>query len=414
VRADAALADRHASVREAARAWRAAGILDDAGLTEVEALLPDDRVRVGPVFRVLLFLFTLIAVLAAGGFVFALIGSVAHVHSWPPFAIVSLLFGLLALVLTEVQTGSMKRAQGGTEAATSLATLCLLLGSAGIWLFGVLDLDPEPSMAFFMTLVAVACFAAAWRWGYPIYGAFSALAFLAAFAFLPLATGTPTAIHLVPAVRVAWIVLALAGIALLPRAMDSPRLPPAQRHIATATLLVLLVGLYTAVDISSFSGYWIEAFSLLRFSGSPPPPPSAPLRYTAMAATALVPGLLIAWGLVARRRPVLILGMLLAGCAAVSLRRFIHVAPLWVILSVSGGLLIALALLVRRFLDRGEGHERSGLTAEPPLEGKERARLLELIAATAAFTPAARDLPSEPAYHGKGGEFGGGGSNSEF
>lgn len=414
MRADAALADRHAAVREAARAWREAGILNDDGLKEVEALFPDDRFRVGPVFRVLLFIFTLIAVQAAGGFVFALMSSVSHAWKAGPYAVASLLLGLLALALTEVQIGSMRRAQGGTEAATSFAALSLLLGSAGLWLFGVLKLDDERGLAFFMALVAIALFAAAWRWGYPLYGALSAAALLAMIAFLPLSTGSDTASRLVPAVRVAWIALALIGIALLPRAADSARLPPAQRRIATGALLAFLAGLYLAVDISSFSGYWLEAFSLLRFSGSPPPPPSAPLRYTAMAATALVPALTIAWGLVSRRRPVLVLGMLLAGCAAVSLRRSIHLAPLWVILTVSGALLIAVALLVRRFLEGGKDHERNGLTAEPPLEGKERARLLELIAATAAFTPAARDLPSEPSYQGKGGEFGGGGSNSEF
>ncbi|HSU81014.1 MAG TPA: hypothetical protein VLR69_01285, partial [Thermoanaerobaculia bacterium] len=64
----AALADRNASVRAAARAWKEAGAIDVEALAAIEAAYPDDRQGVGPVFRVLLFLFTLISVSGAFGF----------------------------------------------------------------------------------------------------------------------------------------------------------------------------------------------------------------------------------------------------------------------------------------------------------------------------------------------------------
>ncbi len=57
--AEAVRADRNDAIREAARTWKKAGAIDEASLKAIEAAYPDDRVRVGPVFRVLLFLFTL-------------------------------------------------------------------------------------------------------------------------------------------------------------------------------------------------------------------------------------------------------------------------------------------------------------------------------------------------------------------
>lgn len=414
MRVDAALADRNAAVRQAARDWQESGILSAAGLKAVEELYPDDRVRVGPVMRVLLFVFTLIAIYGADGFVTALIHSATDSEWGAGYATSSCLLGFLVLVATEAQIGPMKRRQGGSEAASSLAALTLLLWGVGFWIFGVLHFDSEGALAPFLLLVALTFLAGAWRWGYPLYGALATAALLGAVAYLPLASGSGMQEKLVLGVRVAWILLALAGIALLPRWSDSRRLPPAQREIAAASLLVLLLGLYLAVEISSFSGYWLEAAALLRFSGTPPPPPPALLRFLSMTLTALVPAGLVAWGLIARRRWVLLLGLVLAGYAAGSLRRFIHVAPLWVVLTLAGGVLLALAILVRRTLDRGPNQERSGLTAEPPLGGKDRARLIELIATTAHFTPEARDLGAEPAFQGKGGEFGGGGSTSDF
>ncbi len=94
---DAAQADRNAAVRAAARGWKQAGAIDDAALAAVEAAYPDDRQRLGPVFRVLVFLFTLIAINGGCGFVWALINSL---RSAPPAIL--LVFGVALLVLTEI------------------------------------------------------------------------------------------------------------------------------------------------------------------------------------------------------------------------------------------------------------------------------------------------------------------------
>lgn len=394
----AALASRNASVRTAARAWHKARLLRSDGLLAIEAELPDDRVRVGPVFRVLLFLFTLIAAGAATGFVFALVsfgrGSGAVIVS------ICWTLAVVAIFATEFQIQALKRAQGGTEAATSFAALVLLLAGVAGWVYEVAHLADRDATRLLFAFAMVACAAAAWRWGYPLYGAFAAAALLGLLSTLP-------------AGRLLIAVVAILAIFLLPRHVDSVRLPPALRDTVLGALLVCLAGLYLAVDVSSVRWRWLELPRLV--AGYAPDPHASPwtLR-AALAATVLVPALYVAWGLRGRRRPVLVLGLFLAACAATSVRLYIHLAAPWVVLSVAGMLLIAVALVVRRYLDGGEDHERFGFTAEPPLEGQERQRLLELVAATAALTPAARALPQEPGFRGQGGNFGGAGSNSDF
>ena len=108
---DAAQADRNAAVRAAARGWKQAGAIDEAALAAVEAAYPDDRHRLGPVFRVLVFLFTIIAINGGCGFVWALINSAGDA---PPPALL-LVFGVALLVLTELQITKMRRAQGGAR-----------------------------------------------------------------------------------------------------------------------------------------------------------------------------------------------------------------------------------------------------------------------------------------------------------
>jgi uncharacterized membrane protein YgcG len=98
----------------------------------------------------------------------------------------------------------------------------------------------------------------------------------------------------------------------------------------------------------------------------------------------------------------------------VTLRHYVHLAPLWALLTASGALLMIAVFALRRYLDSGPDQERHGFTAEPLFEDLRRQRLLEAGAAVLSLSPEARPLHQEPGFTGGGGEFGGGGSSSEF
>ena len=397
MRPEADLANRNASVRSAARGWKKAGAIDDAALSAIENAVPDDRVRVGPVFRVLLFVFTLITVNAGYGFVWAILESAISGRDGDIFTVLAFLAAAALIALTEIQTGRMRRAQGGTEAATSFMAVGYLLGGSAWTAFDTLSLPAKTAIPLLLLLGSALFAAAAWRWGFSFYAALSAAALLGALAFLPGA-------------RLLWIALPLAATPVLLRLADSVWHPPAHRSAAMAALIVGLAGVYFAVHLASFDLGLIEAIpdfkGFLRFQAAPG------LRWLSIAATALFPVALLAYA-VRSRRPLLLLGIATAIASLVTLRQYIHVAPLWVVLTLSGAATAALALGLRRWLDSGPARERMGFTAEPLFDDVSGQRALEIGAALVTLSPSARP-DAEPGFQGGGGEFGGGGSSSSF
>jgi hypothetical protein len=396
MRADVARADRNAAVRAAARSWRRAGVIDDVTLTAIEAEAPDDRVRVGPVFRVLLFIFTLIAITAAFGFV-AIIADIEEQSA----ALVAIVSGIALAVITEVQTGPLRRAQGGTEAATSFAALVFLCGGAAWFLTeaGTLSWPDRLDLVALGLLGAALAGGAAWRWGFPLYAGAAMASLLFSLAFLP-------------AARWQWIAVPLAFAPVFLRLSDSPRLPPAHRAACTVALLVGLAGLYLAVHLGSVDagltedvGGWVRegptGWKLIP-------------RWLSILATALVPAAFLGLGLRQRRRPLLLLGL---AAGAVSLATFYYYAepgPLWLFLTLCGLAAIAAALAIRRFLDAAPDHERGGFTAEPLFDDPEAGERLETAASVVTLTPEARAAHEEPGFKGEGGEFGGGGASGSW
>lgn len=386
-----ALADRNGSVRAAARAWKKAGAIDAEALAAVEKAYPDERQGMGPVFRVLLFLFTLISIGGAFGFFEISVDSSLRTYALP---VLLLLFGAGLIVATEYQITGMKRARGGVEAATSLAGIGFLAGFI-FWISykgGLKDDD-----AFAVALLATACLlaGAAWRWGYPLYAGAAMAAFLGGFLAFPGA-------------RLVWIVVPLIAAPVLTRLSESPRLPPSHRDSCAFALGVALAGLYTAVHLGSLDSHLLEDWHHGWL------PSSAILRGLSIAATALVPVIYLAIGLRSRRYVFLLLGVGTGVASLVTLRYYVHLAPIWVVLILSGAALVAVVLVLRRYLASGPGKERNGYTAEPLFEEMGRRRMLEAGAAVVSLSPDARPVHEEPKFAGEGGSFGGGGSSSEF
>jgi len=242
--------------------------------------------------------------------------------------------------------------------------------------------------------------AAAWRWGYPLYAGLAAVALLGAVAYLPFG-------------RVFWIVLPLLAAPFLLRLADSERLPPAHRDSCNAVLFVGLAGLYIAVHFGSFKiGLIEELGDFTRRSG--PASASGLLWWFSAIGTAVVPIAFLAIAVRTRRYPFLLAGLGTAVASLVTLRYYVHLAPLWVVLTVSGIALVAGVFALRRFLDSGLDKERAGFTAEPLFEDLARLRLLEAAATVVSLSPEARTMHEESRFTGGGGEFGGGGASTEF
>jgi hypothetical protein len=392
MRAELALAQRFAVVRRTARDWRRAGAIDDACVAEVETRYPDTRVRRGPVARVLFFIFVSIIVLALVAFVAFSINPSDRTLKW-----LFLVAGLALAAPTEFQQGRMRFDGCGSEAATSLFALVFVVSSAA----GFLDISWNSSghLAGFLLVAALLCAAAAWRWGYPLYALASAGCLFGA-----IACDKENA-------RAIWVIVALALLAGAVRYWDDDRLPVHVRTSLESLAAASLCALYAAGNRYLFDQGFLRGrtFADAAVAGREV---AGIGRILSSVVTAIIPVAVLAWGLLRRRRLLIDLGLAFTALSLVTLRFYVHLGPLWLVLGESGAAVVVLAIGADRFL---RGRDRFGLTADPLFEDQQKLNLLKAAAVIGTLSPdsaPAKELG--PEFKGGGGQYGGGGASGEF
>jgi hypothetical protein len=379
MRPDVEAADRRDDVRSAARGWYRAGAIERATLEAILKDHPDDRSRARPAFRALFFLFTLVA----AGSAFAVL-AINEVSVGALFWV----FALASIALTEVQVGTLRRSSGGAEEATALLAFGFSI-AAFAWSLGE---APDGSFRWRVLCVSAAALAAAaaFRWGISLFGALAAASLFLAMSFWSGA-------------RTFWVLAALALVAPLLSASVSPRLAPSHRRAADAALVIVLAALYFAVHLGSYDGGLLEGSYIADRPGRP----------LHIAGTAVLPLLVLAGGILLRRPLLLRMAVILGVASLVTLRFYVQVAPLWVVLTVSGASAVALGMILNRYLEAGADRERRGFTAKPLFSERSPARAVEAGLAM-ALTPASATAGKAERFEGAGGKFGGGGASGTY
>jgi hypothetical protein len=360
-------------------------MIDTETLAQTERTYADDRSRVGPAFRALLFLFTFVAVVSTFGLL--LLGRV------PPGGAL-LAMSIACLMATEVQTGRFKRSGAGAEEATAFLAVVFALSTTA-WMF--IDATQDIPWRLFAFVAAVAWALAAWRWGSWPYGV---LATLSAFGM---------SVYM-PATRPIWIVTAGLLAPLLHTLSRSSQASPSQRRACDAALLTVFTAVYLAVHLGSYDSHLLEGPTWAWSSDFKLPFPG---RWFFIASTAITPVLLWIVGIQWRFAIFYRSAVVLVVVSVVTLRFYVHVAPLWSVLILCGIAAITIGLLTRRFLESGRGGERHGFTAKPLGEISSQARAMEMGLAT-TLEPGAPEAPDDSTSFGEGGEFGGGGAGRKF
>jgi hypothetical protein len=381
--ADAA---RVGEVREAAQAWREAGAIDAPTLEAIRSAYPESRPELSKAWTVLIFFLVTMAVHTVSFGVFAAF----RMES----AAVVIFLGAVLAIGADFLRGS-RFAGNGSDAAVSFWAIAYLLVGVGFSL-GEAWHDEAATIT---TILAgtVALFAAACiRWGFAIYGTLAAAALFGLLGRFP-------------GGRLWWIVGAAALLALAFRNLDRAALAPPHRGAVAGVFAVAAIALYVAFNRVSVDEHWVEA--LLRSTSHSAAPAHGLLRALSTAATALLPPAFVAWGIRTRRTLILDLGLAFTAASLVTLRYYVHLAPLWVILTLAGAALVLGALGVNRRLRRSPGGESLGFTADP-LFGR-RSEGIQAAAVVAGFTPAPAPAQAGDLTTG-GGRFGGGGSSGDF
>ncbi len=382
MRPDAAAADRDHSVRTAALEWPG---LAAATLARIDALYPDDRSRSGPAFRGLLFVFALLAGGAATG-----LAAVVFQSPW-----VAVVMGAVLLAATEAQVGAWRRADGGAEAATAFLGVALLPLGVALVLEDAFHPREVVLARVALALAVVVCCLAARRWGLSFLAVMGAAALLALLASLPRG-------------RLLWLAIASFGTVPLLRATTARRFPPSHRLAFAGALVVLLGAGYLAVNVWSLDSGWIERI------GDQTANASAWLRALAVIATAALPALTLTAGIVRRRRLLLWAGAAMAVASAVTLRHYVHIGPLWLLLTAAGTILVAVALVVRRAIVSRVGSERWGFSVAPNDAGQRLENAAASAVSMAVLTPEVQPAEPKPDLTPGGGQFGGGGASDSF
>ncbi len=391
MRPDLAAARRRAVVRDAARAWRSAGAIDENALRAIEERYADDRVSQSPVWRALIFLFVCVIASSLAGILFTVLRP-----SKDSSAFLALAFGIALAGATEVQQGRRRFDGTGGEAATSLASVVSLIA-------GVALLLPRSAPDLRLGAIGLASSllwgAAWWRWGFPIY---------AVFAWVSALLGAG---QVVGAIRIFWLLSAAAATVIAWRIENWPSLAPPHRTGWTLIFAAAVASAYAAVNLFSLDH---EILERLRPDAALAPPYLRAIRLLFAAATALLPLAVLAAGLRSRRRIAIDTGLALAALSLLTMHAYVHLGPLWLVLAETGVAAVLLAMIAERFLSQGNGHERFGLTAEPLFEDERRVRHVTAAATAVIASPAARPAAEAPEFTPGGGTYGGGGASGTF
>jgi len=387
-------AETAAELLAAARGWRAAGLIGETAFSAISADLSSSGPRLGEIWRVLVFICVLVGVSTA-----TVIGFISFgVRSAGGVGVTLLIFGVALATITDIVIDRSSFQPTGAEAATSLLSVGYLCAAVFV-LLDDLHLGGHGALRLTYPWCASVFALAAWRWGFRLYAG------VAALCVLLLASQFPGA-------RAIWIAVAVLLAAWATVARTTRELTPSHRGGVDLVRIVALAAIYLAVNYYSVDKGFIEEIG--RIAGAPPHHAGGVGLLLAGIGSALYPLAVLAWGLRARDRTLIGLGILAAALSLTTIRFYIHVAPLWVVLAASGAALAGTSLLLERWLRSGVDAERFGFSAAPLYDEGRRERLLP-VAAALALAPAARVLPDEQTgVAGKGGAFGGGGATGSF
>jgi hypothetical protein len=393
MRPDSAAWERAAEVHEAARGWLGAGAIDPATERRIRGAFPDPCITPTVVWRVLTAVMLAAVILCTFGAVALAIGRTAD-----GLPVLLLLFGGACLIATDVMDASPRLARRGAAGATSLLGVGFLVLGFGLLLTNSFRLRLDDGIDAVLVAGAVIGGLSCWRWGSPIFAALSAVSFFFYLGRLPQG-------------RLLWLLAGLVVVGLAGRRLDTHSWAPSHRRAAAVLVVAGLAAVYAAVNVYSLDEHLLED---LGRSGASGDPASRRLLVLSAVATAVFPTAVLAWGARSRRTFVLDTGIVLLALSLITFRHYVHLGPLWVVLTLSGAVLVVLALAVERALRRAPDEGIAGFTADPLFSDERRQHALQIVPVAAVFTAAPGPTAQDKGFTGEGGRFGGGGADEKF
>jgi hypothetical protein len=394
MRRDSVAWERAAQVRKAADEWLRAGAIDPPIHGAIRDAYHDPCVTPSAVWRGLTAILVTAVSLCTVSAVWIAVEPGARTASLLLFV-----FAALAFTATERLDASPRLARRGAAGVTAFWGSVFLLVALGLFMLDGAGVNFDRAVDAVLLAGVLVWGVGCWRWGIPLFAGLSAVSLFLILGRLPFG-------------RVCWVLVGMALIGLAARRSDAAAWAPSHRRAAVVVLVVGVAAVYAAVNVYSLDEQLLE--DLRPFAPPRVAMPRELLVLTAIA-TGLLPLVVLAWAIRSRRTLLLDAGIVLLALSLVTLRHYVHVAPVWAVLTAAGAGTIGLALVVERALRRSPGGERAGFTADVLFSDERREHLLQTLPVVAAFTPAASVAPAEDkGFAGRGGAFGGGGASERF
>jgi hypothetical protein len=369
------------------REWTRSGLLDPIQGAQLEAELHVELRRTNLFLRAVLALFTALIVAASA----ALILDVLDVRDKVSIAAVTGMAALTCIALAEYLVVAFRVYRFGIEEALAVAAV-VLVSISGAALMSRLHVGPRglPEAAA-AAIAAAAGLGLYRRFGF-LYAAFGAIACLGA---VPFQLDLSREVQRVLAAVAIVVVLVIVRSKKLQYRDDYPGDEYGWLQAAT------FVGAYAAVNLQVPTG-WYGARGLFYWS--------------TYAFTWVLPLVGLSIAIREKDRELLDVGLVLALVTLVTNKMYLGWPRRTWDPIMLGLVLIAIAVVVRRWLASGPGGERNGFTATRQLE-KDRAVQSLVGTASAAITPspgsgAPHSQPGDPAF--RGGRSGGGGGGGHY
>lgn len=386
--------ERAAEVHEAARGWLRVGAIDEPTGRAIREVFPDPCVTPSAVWRVLTACVVAAVILCAYEAC-----SIAFRPNEIGHQVLLSLFAGAALASADLLEASPRFARRGAAGAAAFLGVGFLLAGFGLFLVDTLHMRFDDAIDAILIASFLAWAAGCRRWGSPLFAALSAVSLFLLLGRLPYG-------------RILWALIgaALAGVAA--RRLDEASWAPSHRRAAAVLVVAGVVAAYAAVNVYSLEAHLLE--DLGRIAAKRVVASRGPIVLAALA-TAAIPLAVLAWGARSRRTFLLDTGIVLLSLSLVTLRHYVHTAPLWAMLTLSGAALVVLTLAVERALRRAPEGNIAGFTADPLFSDERRRHALQIVPVVAAFTSAAPGpAAQEKDFAGGGGKFGGGGAGEKF
>jgi hypothetical protein len=378
------------------RAWTQSGLLDAAQGASIESGLRTELRRTNRALRFALFIFGTIVVLASVGLWIAAF----NLRFDSAVAWTAIVAGIACFFVAQFLVLKFQLYRFGVEEAFAVWAVVLAGFGAGFLVSSGGTYGDPPARAAFVT-AAVASAVVYWRFGY-LYAAFAAVASASA-AFAAFFHGLSMA-----AARIASASILLAAFVVARRAhQEHGEEFPGDDYGAIES--IAWIGIYGVLNLRLS----LDLSPAIDRSRADVP---TLFYWATYAAIWLLPATGFALAVRDKHRPMLWANLVMAIATLTTNKPYLGWQQHTWDPVLLGALLLATAMVVRRWLSRGPDGHRGGFTPQPLVASVDRQALDVLATVAVAAQPGTPRMPNEtPAVEpGRGGRSGGGGGGADF